>query len=92
MFLISGFLVPYKLGSKTKFQFMKERFFRLYPAYWLSIRFAILAYNGTPTLKQIIANLTMFQSFLGELGYYLRLHIEHKLYKKEKTPVHRKSV
>ena len=152
MFLISGFLVPYKLGSKTKFQFIKERFFRLYPAYWISIVFAILAYNGTPTLKQILANLTMFQSFLGEqdlcgvywtmpiqiliyiswvvrgkslqkntyndfffllymisgifcawirylfeiklptalfillgiseLGYYLRLHIEHKLYKK----------
>lgn len=82
MFLISGFLVPYGLKNKSLKMFLWGRFFRLYPVYWISIVIAILVY-GIKSNAQVIANLTMFQVFMGQpdlLGIYWMLPIQWIFY------------
>lgn len=69
-FAISGFVIPSSLrGAGDIVNFPIRRFFRLYPAYWLSI--VVSLYVGwhlagrEPTGLQIIANFTMLQAYLG---------------------------
>jgi len=85
-FAVSGFVVPYSLlRSRTSpvRDFIVGRFFRLYPAYWMSIPFGILAYNSlhpTPIdIVTVLGNITMFQQFIGIeniIGVYWTLQIE----------------
>ena len=71
-FAVSGFVVPFSLlrGRENPIRdFVISRFFRLYPAYWLSIPFGILAFyvvrpNPIDAVT-ILANITMLQQFVG---------------------------
>lgn len=81
-FLISGYVIPFSLAKGTLKQFILSRFFRLYPAYWLSILLAVLIL-GSGTSVQILANFTMFQRFFGIadlVGVYWTLQIELVFY------------
>lgn len=91
--VISGFIIPLSLergGSNARFWL--RRFFRLFPAYWLSIAlFALysqithepsngVAWNDTRTW---LINLTMLQGFFGVpdvVGVFWTLKIELVLY------------
>lgn len=89
-FAVSGFVIPFSLlkASKAPLRgFAISRFFRLYPAYWVSIALALaiipLVRGDVFTLTQIIANVTMLQQFLGQqniLGVYWTLQIEIVFY------------
>lgn len=77
-FFISGYVIPFSLQNKDLNQFVKSRFFRLYPAYWISVILAVLVL-GMPPLLQLFANATMFQKFFGigdMVGVYWTLQIE----------------
>ena len=85
-FLVSGFLIPTTLTSPgaTLRRYAIHRFFRLYPAYWLSLlafvatqwtfdRGALIDWNN------VVVNLTMLQKFVGvpdAVGTYWTLQIE----------------
>lgn len=85
-FLISGFIIPSSLRAQGEAQLSKfgiKRFFRLYPAYWLSIALAVLIDTTLLakeySLGQIGANLTMAQNILGAAhiqGLYWTLQVE----------------
>ncbi|MFS8124529.1 acyltransferase family protein [Rhizobium sp. BR 250] len=89
-FAVSGFVIPFSLlkaGNAPLRGFAISRFFRLYPAYWVSMMLALaiipLVRGDVFTLKQIIANVTMLQQFLGQqniLGVYWTLQIEIVFY------------
>jgi peptidoglycan/LPS O-acetylase OafA/YrhL len=70
-FFVSGFVIPNSFPSSAApiRDFVTSRFFRLYPAYWLSILLAIailpLTDAKTFSLSQIAANSTMLQMFVG---------------------------
>lgn len=69
-FLISGFVIPFSLsGHRPIRRFALGRFFRLYPAYWLSLGFALIVLwltgRSMPGSSTVLLNLTMLQSFLG---------------------------
>jgi peptidoglycan/LPS O-acetylase OafA/YrhL len=93
-FLVSGFIIPVSMerhGSLSSF--WQARFFRLYPMYWFSI-FAVLAFGwvvsaglpsmfGTHLWRGVLANMTMFQTFLGVpnlSGLYWTLTMEMIFY------------
>ncbi|VAW40441.1 hypothetical protein MNBD_GAMMA01-1900 [hydrothermal vent metagenome] len=84
-FLISGFVIPSSLtATKNNVigSFVIRRFFRLYPAYWLSLLLVVaLAFvSGIETNgKTILANTTMLQSFFAQphlIGLYWTLQVE----------------
>jgi peptidoglycan/LPS O-acetylase OafA/YrhL len=85
-FCVSGFVIPFSLSHDKAApvrRFVISRFFRLYPAYWLTIPFGVFFYtleNPHPAdLATILANITMGQSFLGKdnlIGLYWTLQIE----------------
>lgn len=84
-FLISGFVIPYSLsGTEASLKkFAIRRFFRLYPAYWLSIfaAVAVATFVGSrpPSADAIAANVTMLQGLFGYeniQGLYWTLTIE----------------
>lgn len=87
-FAISGFIVPYSfVGERPQAGFVLSRFFRLYPAYWLSLAAAVilLPLLGLPAFaaKQVLVNVTMLQELLGQkdvLGVYWTLLIELLFY------------
>lgn len=87
-FLISGFIVPYSYrGPGAVGRFATSRFFRLYPAYWLSLLLAVLCLphlkDVTFTATQLLANLTMLPKVLGHkevLGVYWTLFVEVVFY------------
>ena len=71
-FAVSGFVVPYSLDARSSVpirQFAITRFFRLYPAYWLSVLLGVIAFYLLPgrilSTATILTNLTMLQQFLG---------------------------
>lgn len=70
-FFVSGFVIPFSFpNSATPVRdFTISRFFRLYPAYWLSIAIVLvmapLLEGRSFPLPQILANLTMFQTFMN---------------------------
>lgn len=89
-FLVSGYLIPSTLRrpGATLTEFAAHRVMRLYPAYWVSIALALAAWvaTGRPaglTLSNVLANLTMFQRFVGQpdlVGVYWTLQIELAFY------------
>ena len=87
-FAISGFVITWTLSNKKNLRsFWRSRIFRLYPAYWASIFFALvfgggLAWENIDTLK-LLKNLTRVQQFFGFdniLGVYWTLAIEMVFY------------
>lgn len=85
-FAISGFVIPFSLkNNKSAIKnFMITRFFRLYPIYWLSLLLACMIFTEENfDLYRIMANITMFQKFLGGkdiLSVYWTLQIELVFY------------
>ncbi|URQ75383.1 MAG: acyltransferase [Candidatus Ochrobactrum gambitense] len=90
-FLISGFVVPFSIRSGNKGEhpirrFAIGRFFRLYPAFWLSLAcmWAYLTFTGdSPELKTLAANVTMAANMFGQpwlSGVYWTLFIELAFY------------
>lgn len=85
-FCISGFVIPhslqqYKDNNVTRFAI--NRFFRLYPLYWLSIIIAVASAVTPYPIKVILGNITMIQGFLGIkdiMGLYWTLQIELVFY------------
>ena len=79
-FFVSGFVIPnsFPNSSAPIRDFAISRFFRLYPAYWVSIVVVLLiapAFEGkTFPLSQILANITMLQMFMNiqnlNIGYW----------------------
>jgi peptidoglycan/LPS O-acetylase OafA/YrhL len=77
-FIVSGYVIPFSLKRKGIRDFCISRFFRLYPAYWLSILLMIFV-GGLPSISILIGNITMFQKFVGlpdMIGTYWTLQIE----------------
>lgn len=88
-FLISGYVIFYSAKNRTASQFAIARAVRLYPAYWFAVIFtSIFAYfwGGdlmSVSLPQIIANLSMFQSYFTYAnvdGVYWTLVLEVQFY------------
>jgi peptidoglycan/LPS O-acetylase OafA/YrhL len=89
-FLISGFVIPATLRGPTGrglVRFGIRRFFRLYPAFWLSIPlgyYAIWTLFSRPyTGADVLANATMLPSLLGHemaIGLYWTLETELVFY------------
>lgn len=88
-FMISGFVVPFSLTNQTSrpvWTFAIHRFFRLYPAYWLSVILAILFVwwrfgEGVREIDWVIVltNISMLQAYFGVdniLGSYWTLSLE----------------
>lgn len=84
-FCLSGFVIPFSFRAVKPVQsFAISRFFRLYPAYWLSLAIAALVAlpQSYPPLT-LLANATMVQSVLRQpdvLGVYWTLFIELVFY------------
>lgn len=84
LFLIAGYLAPSSKKKRSTGQFVVNRFFRLYPLYWLDIilvgcLFAFDQYG----ISTVLANVTMLQVFLGcedLVGLFWTLPIELLLY------------
>ena len=87
-FIISGFVILSSVQNKTRLQFIKSRFIRLFPTYWIAVTFTfiliIIKYfdkgilNLMP-IKQYLVNLSMIQEFfkIENLdGPYWTLYIE----------------
>jgi peptidoglycan/LPS O-acetylase OafA/YrhL len=89
-FMVSGFLVPstLRVPGATVSGFVRHRFFRLYPVYWLSIALQLLALLLLGRLAElnwpnVLANLTMAQGFVGQpnlIGVFWTLQIELVFY------------
>lgn len=89
-FMISGFVILMSASRCSVASFVRSRFIRLYPGYWLcvAITFAFLSYwetgnNSTLTVRDFLINLTMFQSFVNIRhidGSYWTLVIELHFY------------
>lgn len=89
-FGVSGMLIPTSLRGTPRDgtqRFLIRRFFRLYPAFWLSLPIGYLAYwtlFGTQmNLASLIANVTMIPSAFGKLpvmGHYWTLETELYFY------------
>lgn len=69
-FLISGYIIPKSVGpidrsmnSRVLVAFLVNRFFRLYPVYWVAILIGALVYGSSQ--RDTLVNLTMFQRFGG---------------------------
>jgi peptidoglycan/LPS O-acetylase OafA/YrhL len=83
-FCISGFVVPFSFAGPAPLRaFVVSRFFRLYPAYWLSILCAVGVYyacgGGGYSSFAVAANATMVQKMLHQpdmIGVYWTLLIE----------------
>lgn len=81
-FAVSGFVIPFSLqkgASNNIKRFAISRFFRLYPLYWVLIILAVTAFGHKTGTLRLLANLTMFQRFIGIddlLGVFWTLQIE----------------
>lgn len=93
--MISGFVVPFSLLKYTSSplrKFAAHRFFRLYPAYWLSVPLGVIfvywqfgVQHGGRDIHwpTVLANFTMLQSFFGFndiMGQYWTLALELLFY------------
>jgi peptidoglycan/LPS O-acetylase OafA/YrhL len=86
-FLISGFVIPFSFrGERPMRDFLTSRFFRLYPAYWLSL-FAFVAMYSAMDVQiapgLVLANMTMVQGSFGlrNIGFgYWTLNVEMAFY------------
>ena len=75
-FLCSGFILPLSLERQGSLgRFWVRRFFRLYPLYWINVAIIAMIGQGEPgmvlsgpptqSIRIFLANLTMFQAFMG---------------------------
>ncbi|WP_460019655.1 acyltransferase family protein [Magnetospira thiophila] len=85
-FIISGYVIPQSLlkyrDNRTR-NFWISRFFRLYPAYWLSLAVTIVIGPAIFAPGVYIINVTMLQEFLGvpdAQGVYWTLAVEMLFY------------
>lgn len=89
-FAISGFVVPFSIKLAHRYpvrEFLLTRFFRLYPAYWLSIPLGVLTtywiWNIPMAPSAILVNLTMLEYIFDvppAIGLYWTLAIEFVFY------------
>jgi peptidoglycan/LPS O-acetylase OafA/YrhL len=87
-FLLSGYVIPFSFSHDRPVRsFLIARFFRLYPAYWVSgagaIMLALVLTGALPPARQILANITMVQAVLGQkdlIGVYWTLFYELLFY------------
>ncbi|HEY6942111.1 acyltransferase [Dokdonella sp.] len=89
-FLISGYVIPFSIRPERTAPvgtFLIKRFFRIYPAYWLSIplgAFATCWLWGRPFgVREFLVNLTLLQDFFGVTaaeGLYWTLLVEWAFY------------
>jgi len=89
-FLVSGYVIPFSIHPERPAPvatFLIKRFFRIYPAYWLSIPLGALATYwiwGLPFgVRDFLVGLTLLQDFLGArsaLGLYWTLLMEWAFY------------
>lgn len=88
-FIISGFVIAFSIEKSDFISFVKSRFVRLYPAYWicLIITTVIIIFLGKDryhvNLFQFIANMTMLNGFVkieNIDGVYWSLFLEIKFY------------
>jgi peptidoglycan/LPS O-acetylase OafA/YrhL len=89
-FAISGFVIPFsiKLGHRYPVrEFLVTRFFRLYPAYWLSIPLGIYAcqwlWGRSFSFGDFLVNLTMLEYIFDvtpAIGLYWTLAVELVFY------------
>ena len=89
-FLISGYVIPFSIHPERPAAvgtFLIKRFFRIYPAYWLSIplgAFATCWLWGRPFgAFEFLVNLTLLQDFFGVTaaeGLYWTLLVEWAFY------------
>jgi len=85
-FILSGFVIPFSFKRGVR-DFAISRFFRLYPAYWVSVALAVICavvfLDTPPDLRVVAANLTMVQKLLGMpdlFGVYWTLLVELAFY------------
>lgn len=70
-FILSGYLTIYSYKENTTAKgFLKKRFFRLYPMFWIcmcitTVYMFFLMPERVPSIKQFIVNLTMIPSLFG---------------------------
>lgn len=65
-FAMSGLLAKSALERRNLPQYAFNRFIRLYPVYWLLLLMVLLlAPDGVYGFKQILANITLFQQYIG---------------------------
>ena len=89
-FAISGFVVPFSMKLAHPHpvrEFLVTRFFRLYPAFWLSIPLGLYAnqwiWGRAFSAGEIFANFTMVPEFFGArpaIGLYWTLAVELVFY------------
>lgn len=89
-FMISGFVILMSLEKVTNgCEFLKKRFLRLYPSYWVAVifTFLVLSIVGLPgretTIIHTLINLTMLHEFFGIPhvdGVYWSLSVELSFY------------
>ena len=89
-FLISGFVIPFSIrpdAPAPASSFLIKRFFRLFPAYWLSVPLAAAAIFwiwGTQfSWREVLINLTLLQDAFGVRsaeGVYWTLPVEIVFY------------
>ncbi|MFL1895420.1 acyltransferase family protein [Aquimarina sp. 2-A2] len=89
-FIISGFVISLSIKKRSITSFLQSRFIRLYPAYWFCVTctFLVMVLAGSSlqhqvTIKEYLANLTMFQYFINIENIdevYWTLLVEIKFY------------
>jgi peptidoglycan/LPS O-acetylase OafA/YrhL len=89
-FAISGFVVPFSIKLAHRYpvrEFLVTRFFRLYPAYWLSIPFGVVTtywiFHHPFSLREFLVNLTMLEYLFHvrpAIGLYWTLAVEFVFY------------
>lgn len=87
-FLIGGFVIPFSFKTPGPGRgFVISRFFRLYPAYWLSLAVALAIFpqltGESFSIPRILANVTMVQAVFAQrvvIASYWTLFIELAFY------------
>ncbi|WP_433287177.1 acyltransferase family protein [Micromonospora sp. CA-244673] len=78
-FIISGFVICMSAWGRRVGDFFVSRVVRLYPAYWFAVLLAtgvllLVPLKKRPEVRDVLANLTMMQDFLGvahlDLSYW----------------------
>lgn len=63
-FLISGFLAVNSIEKRNVKQFYLNRFFRIYPIYWLLL-IILFGLSGENEVIELLFNMTLFEEFVG---------------------------